>query len=639
MIIWGSGFGVPSASPFGGIPLLQLVSLVSPSFALTALPPSAVQLVSDSQINCTLPPGSGAGWSVQVRVADHTSASTNATFSYALPAVTAVSCGGTGVNTIPTTGGVSCTVTGTNFPLADPLANLVVFFGNPADNSIIGTAIPTTPLPPSAVSFIVPAGVGIARTVRLVSYRNGDGVPNPANYVPAPAPATSLCSALAAVSGSGCVGTVSYAPPVVAAVVAQPTLGTGNWSRQLTIQGVNFGQGASALTEGSGTPVLFDVEYLSAPVGGVWVPVSGAFLIDPSSWTDRTIVVQSTMANATVRVAITSLTWSGAPVKVTSNAFTYVDLSPIVSVTNANPVSFPSVGYTSGSSALVQFTVQYLEAFNSLSVTVGGSLCPLVTNSGTLVTDAHAQLVQSSTYYAPANSSITPDTVWTLQCRVPPGQGANVPLIVTRWPDGTQSAANSSGGASGPQDWTLSYTAPVVSAATANAVSAVSGGSTRLFVAADGGTLVSGRGSGRVCVRAWCSVCVQMILNTGLEVPLLLPCTYISIPLPTRMQVSVTGANLGTCPVVSFGGVILPYCGFGCVCAGYPPSLIASTAMTLSSDQTTMTFVAPPFAGGASGSNASTGLSPANPSGYTVSTASHSITNNSWVHCEHSQLW
>ena len=564
LVVTGSGFGPTAIDPVSGaMPLLQLVSLVSPSGQRVAMPNTSVALVSDSQLTVTLPPGSAAGWYVVVRVADHESQQPPATFSYALPAVTAVTCGG-GAPTGATTGGATCVVAGTNFPLDDPFANIMVFFGNPSDGSLFGSAIPALVQAPF-ITFVIPPGAGGARAVRVVSYRNGDSIPNPGSFFPPPAAAAPACASL-----TGCTGTFTYAAPAIAAVISQATAIPG-FSRSLTIQGANFGTTALSALSGTAGSMLFDIEYSTGGPAGPWIPTSGLF--SPTSptpqWSDLQITVLTTLNSTTIRVAITSLTWAGTPVKQVSNAFTYVDLNPIVTLA-ANTPSFPTSGYTASSPLLLSFTVQYLSAVNSLSVTVGGAACPLVTGANMLSTNAMTDIVNNPAAYSPAGP-ITPSTVWSVQCRVPAGQGANVPVIVTRWPDGVQSAANTTGGAGGATAWTLNYAAPQVT----YVQGAIYNPAVRTFVAADGGT-------------------------------------------PVQLQ----GSNFGPCPVILFAGVYIPYgCGGACDCSSAPPgSAAAGASMTLSTDVsgiTTLTFVAPSFAG-VPGS--STGVVPGvNVSGYTMS--------------------
>jgi DNA-binding CsgD family transcriptional regulator len=148
--IAGTGFGVSNLVPNanGAVRLLQRVSLVSRGGVLNPVNWSAVTLVSDARLDLVIPPGSGAGWRVQVRVADRDSPISVATFSYAQPRVNRIDCYGplSGVTSGlayrgKPAGGFPCTVFAANLPLNDPDSEIGVLFGNSADGSLSPTAL------------------------------------------------------------------------------------------------------------------------------------------------------------------------------------------------------------------------------------------------------------------------------------------------------------------------------------------------------------------------------------------------------------------------------------------------------------------------------------------------------------------
>lgn len=179
-------------------------------------------------------------------------------FAYASPVVTGLSCTPNGT-LATTTGGSVCTVFGNNLALTDIAtgqgSGLAVLFGNPSDNSVHAQAIraslvprpdsdltTVTPYLPGRVQFAVPAGMGVGRAVRLVSFRSGDPFPTPSFYTTSPVPATQACMYSAA-SPLGCVDSVdvySYAAPSIAGVVVT-LLST---AEQITLATSQFGQNA-----------------------------------------------------------------------------------------------------------------------------------------------------------------------------------------------------------------------------------------------------------------------------------------------------------------------------------------------------------------------------------------------------------
>ena len=309
----------------------------------------------------------------------------------------------------------------------------------------------------------------------------------------------------------------------------------------MTLYGDNFGSGAF----GTGNVMLRDIEIADAS-GSVWSSASPSFVFDSGSWADTTITAYTLAQAATIRVALRSTDWSGVVHSQYSAPFSYANFNPAVSIAPDNNGPFPTTGtYPDGTPVLVSFSVSHLASTDSLSVTVGGASCPLVDVTGGLLDPATyiASIVNNALYYTPVGQPIGPTTTWALRCRLPPGQGANVPLIVTR-SDGAPSAANSTAEAA-PAAYTLSYAPPRV-----DGVSVFNGGiaagGTRFIVATDGSSIVT-----------------------------------------------LTGSNFGTCPRVSFATITLGYCAGGCPCADLP----AAARSVVMRNSSVLTFPAPPGEG------------------------------------------
>lgn len=578
IVVQGTGFGPATAAPGGPIPLLQAVYLVSPAGVKTLLATSSYSLQSDASLRVRLPPGSGGGWAMSVRVADRDSTSpTGASWQYALPVVQAVDCGG-GSARAPTAGGVTCTVTGANFPLDDPAAQMVVLFGNPADGSLLSSALRAAPvysalsrIMPNTVTFALPPGAGVARAVRLTSYRSGESVPNPAAFTASPAPQTQNC-----LPGVACTGVdvVTYSDPTLAMlVVTRPTVqaqwdlanavfGSASAStvRVVTILGSGFGPAPGTIAGVNPEAIVRDVHLL---VSSQWVPLSltwsvatpAPFAIDSASlapsWTDSRIVLLTNLVNATIRLALTSQSWDGSPIAQLSNILSYVDLNPAVVVTIPGP--YPTTGrdLATGLPVSVPFTVQHLDwsSQGSLNVTVGGQPCPLVAADGVTVvppSSYQSAILTNPAFYSPSgvNVSIGPDTVWSFRCLLPAGQGINQNLIVTRLPDGRSSST--AAGVSGISASSVIYSSPSILTMSVDGTApiTVAGSSVRTRIDPSGGSIIS-----------------------------------------------LTGINFGVCPSVTFAAATLYYCGSGCACT--PQQLAASENVTRNDAHTQITFTAP----------------------------------------------
>ena len=157
--IRGSGFGPSGAD----IPLLVTASttfttLNGQTLTRTLAVPSCV-VVADDDVQCDLPPGTGAGYRWVVVVAGQESAPSTVPFAFAPPVVTAVDASPT--TALPTTGGVTVTVTGTGFGVDAGVVE-VTWNGNAVTG--VRVSVPDTQLQFQALPG---AGASIALAVRV----------------------------------------------------------------------------------------------------------------------------------------------------------------------------------------------------------------------------------------------------------------------------------------------------------------------------------------------------------------------------------------------------------------------------------------------------------------------------------------
>lgn len=454
-------------------------------------------------------------------------------FAYASPVVTGLSCSPNGT-LASTTGGSICTVFGNNLALPDIAtgqgSGLAVLFGNPSDLSVYTQAIraslvprpdsdltTVTPYLPGRVQFAVPAGMGVGRAVRLVSFRSGDPFPTPSSYTTSPLPITEACSYSSA-APLGCLGGVdvfSYAAPALDGVVVtlpstaeQISLATSQFGQNAVVSGsvrvitlsgacmiraflnpplvhatsvfiagANFG----ASTASAGSPLVTrTVQWLDTSVGGgVWRDF-GYFVFTSAMWTDAQIVTVTRQTTATIRVVVTSADWAGNTQTQVSNSVTYSNLSPSLLVGSTGP--YPTTALSGGLPILLSITATNLGSGTGVNVSVGGSPCPLVNPSNpSVLLDPSleaALIINNPAVYSPSSQPIGAATVWSFQCRLPSGQGASVPVAITREPDGAGSGSVS-----------ISYFPPTVTGISTSAGTPVAPINPRLRYAVDpGGT-------------------------------------------------------------------------------------------------------------------------------------------------------
>jgi IPT/TIG domain len=210
--------------------------------------------------------------------------------------------------------------------------------------------------------------------------------------------------------------------------------------RKIFVNGTNFG--ALARLQGTGVQLFVDSQpYVSSspPVDSLWV--SNA--IRYSAWVDTSIVAFTLQQSSFVRLRLVTRDFgTGFVTNVTSNVLPFQDVSP--QITGVLSGSLPP---TSGSTNLV-FSCSHLETAETISVTVGGSPCPVLNPLTGAVVPANNVPAMLYAVYG-ANNVEYPVT-----CVVPPGQGGAVGVILTR--DTSPSAP-----------WLIAYAGPTVDTVTA----------------------------------------------------------------------------------------------------------------------------------------------------------------------------
>lgn len=197
----GADFG-PSIPP-----LVQYVRVTSSvaEYAVTSF-----TIVSDTVLNVTVGPGVGKNLSFTVKVAGQESPVSTVSFDYLSPVIYGIS-----PNSGPTgSAGFVVQITGKNFGLSAS-ATVLVKIGNVVDGTV-SSYIPATAVYPAGddgspkqrvnetVAFVLPAGVGVNRTVQVFVY--------PSVYASLAVSSDPLLS--------GAVSLFSYEPPELSSVVS-----------------------------------------------------------------------------------------------------------------------------------------------------------------------------------------------------------------------------------------------------------------------------------------------------------------------------------------------------------------------------------------------------------------------------------
>ena len=416
LYIIGEGFGPPQLNLISEVYIQSSYGLIQPLFNYT--------LVSDSLVTALLPSGGGQGWQVSLKVADIPNLPSTANFSYADPTVLGV----TPVHG-PTIGGTVVTVTVRDLAINSNLVTAAVF-GNPTDGSLYPLLLPTQLVPksdntstgnpylPDRLTFVTPSGAGAGRAIRLVTYLTTDQGPD--------------VSTVAAPTQVG----FSYDDPIIQNIVlAQPVtpqelqtatnlFGTLDQVRILTVFGINFGAGASSLASR-------DVQIYN----NTWLNNTDLFRYDLNDWTDVTVKIYTQVQQGTIRIVLGSYDFTGALFFQISNGLSYSQLSPII-LTNSTTL-MPTIG-----GQALTISASYLAAASSLNLTVGGRPATIIDpSSGQPLnpSDIYTHIITNPAVYSPPGP-FTSETVWTFALIVPTGQGSQVPVLLTRLPDGAVSA-------------------------------------------------------------------------------------------------------------------------------------------------------------------------------------------------------
>jgi hypothetical protein len=438
--IQGVGFG-PSVAPG---PLVQEVlygdtsTLQSPALAYTPLSSS---LLSDGRIEIVTRPGIGLNLRFQVRVADVLSAVSPVTvgaLSYGLPASVAVA-----PATSPTRGSVDgrITISGVNFGLLDSSVEHKVFLGT--RQLIVVERFPTLARVQAGtlaaqellasnhyVVALLPEGVGAQLPARVVAFRRDS-------------PTLQVSSSPAA-DGAPC--QFSYADPAIDVIGVESVSDANNTAaaynafgqsvdiatvRVVSIRGTNFGPGTD--------PSAAYVEIMPLDAFGLPVPpaVYTRTNIAVQIWTHETIKLLTTVGQASLRITVPvtdpATLGTATPVQLAprlSNVITYFDVSPALD----NLIGTPPEGFSTAGGEILEIRARNLFPVASLVATVGNRSCTiLLDGAGTPVApgDVRALIIDAQLATKPPALPLS-SFVWSVFCRLPPGQGSASPVVLIR---------------------------------------------------------------------------------------------------------------------------------------------------------------------------------------------------------------
>ena len=505
--LFGNSFGPAASAANGGRPLVQWVRYGPDEDPYT---PRAFTVINDETMLITLAPGIGAGLTFKVSVADAIStyvpSGINASINYAAPTIVSIV-----PNTAPTVGGVTLRVNARNVGMLDETTEHIITMGGrelpiierfPSKLAVALNNLTAAMLLPANhyLSVAVPPGVGARLPIVVTAYRR--------NIPTLRASST---------TNPGVAAQFSYTAPVITLVTVEAvdastfallnaSFGAGfdaADARLLTITCTNAGPSESLgrlevqLVDSLGRPEPSDPSWNAARA----VPLARL-------WTHDRIVALSVVARGNIRIAIPTYTSTGAPgVPVYSNVMPYTDLSPVITALNASVPGGKVANFsTAGGEAVVIGVTNLASAQGSVNVTVGGAPAAILAADGVAVVPAEqvvAQIVNPQV--AAAGTGIDASRVVVrLTVRLPPGQGSAAPVVVYR--DGTPGGSSSV---------VVRYAPPVLLAA---AVTVGGNVTTQVFPPANA---TAGA--------------------PGVRVP------------TTGGRVLLRGANLGVCPVLSFG--------------------------------------------------------------------------------------
>jgi len=548
-VLAGANFGPPpSAAPFG-----SLVQSVRFGASGSERAVRGWEVVSHDMLRVTVPAGLGSGLRFTVLVADQPSA-LSPPFSYAPPVVRSVA--PAVVDASASDAQRRIVIRGTNLGVVAASGGAIyAALGVPASAADAGVGDTVALVPARSARVLPPGEASVAGEQELiVDVARGTGPTRPVRVVAVPASeaddgsdgasaardvadARRFGASVSSVPGSGFVsGTdaFDYAAPEVSNVIVSRPLNPADlnasrallpasaqsFARIVLIQGRGFGVSPPAVySSAAGTPGAeesdvrryADVQYTdgfgrprveTAGVTGAAQLSSDVFVL---GWTDSDVRVLSAVTDGSIRVRVATRGFAWSQEERASAYVRFNALAPQISALVGAETPFPTTGGTSA--APLEMRATNLGSTTRLEVRVGGRDCPLVGPAGQALTaTAAGTLMQQQ--FADALAAGTPaDLVaFTIRCVVPPGQGANVPVVVYRDDD-----------PSPPSGAGVSYTAPTVVRVTAHDAPAVLG--------------ASAPGPAR---SAWPATAI-------VEVP------------TTRAVVRVEGSNLGPCPVVFLG--------------------------------------------------------------------------------------
>ena len=466
------------------------------------------------------------GQSSQITSANSSAAS----FSFLRPTVLSVQPRSFG--TLP--GSQEITVRGIALGVDDLLASTAIVFGNAADNTRSGLIVPTSavllPGGQQQLTFRLPEGVGPNRAVSVAVYPRGMVASAATLTFSDPiadsglAPTdTDVPPVLVTPLGLG--SFFSFLPPSISSIIASSPRSAVDASflaasagctsvsgvnatfcgyLKLEIAGSNFGPSTA-----TGPPDSVLRSLLVQDVAQTLPPSPFPSAVRVASWTQALIVAYTTFPSMYISVSITTQSVRAAPQAAVSNAILYSTLAPMV-LSMTGPTTDIQ---TSGAAApnFIVMNVAGLDPNKKLRVTLGDREAPVFTRFGVgPLSNAQA-----------ASTLVRADGTATLYVLAPPGQGCDVALVVSRF-DGS---AWSSSSASDDSAF-VCFAAP-------NILSA-------------GVQLSRGNSGGANAANYDLQAAVSGLHVAG--------------PTDGSLLLLLTGTNLGTCPLVSIGPVVLRFC-------------------------------------------------------------------------------
>jgi hypothetical protein len=426
-------------------------------------------------------------------------------------------------------------VLGRYFSLRNPLVSVTVDFGNREDGSLQQRIFPLQSIPQrpdanvtdnllpipvsfnvstgdSIIFFEVPEGLGLDRNVRVVVSSTS---PQDSYIV-----AHSGDSYLYGYEGPEILG-ILFETAVVYANDLSPAsmdireklaelFGRG-WIDEpasinvISIFGRNFGPASSR-----GHDLLRRVVELSSAL-----PFVASKTLAIASWDHGRIVAITQEATGYVRVRITGLAFQPPIFRSSdSNAAFFESSLPTISLlSDSTEITFGSAG-----GSILSFRASGLSSIVSvLRVVVGNSTCPLLAYAGATATldtvEEIRRFVSNSSNFVDVPNAAGFNRLWTMHCRMPPGQGKNIAVSLIK--DGMSAGAPAF----------ISYAPPMI-------------------IAFAVGTQV---GTGKF---SWMNFTVpSALLQPGQ--PQMFPALSDTINVGTRgSRVRLFGSNFGMCPIV-----------------------------------------------------------------------------------------